>query len=156
MSTKPSLTIKRRFNAPPAKVFRAWTDPAAIKRWFVHHANVHWERDPTVDLFVNGTFQWSVISDATPAQPFAFHGSFLTIAPPNALAFTWEWQLLPIEGVNGAGNTLVTIELVQKGAVTDLALTQRGLPSEAARVAHERGWARCFDGIQLLLEQEAQ
>ena len=26
-ATKPSLTIKRRFNAPPAKVFSAWTDP---------------------------------------------------------------------------------------------------------------------------------
>ena len=25
--TKPSITIKRRFNAAPAKVFSAWTDP---------------------------------------------------------------------------------------------------------------------------------
>ena len=32
MSTKPSLTIKRRFNAPPAKVFSAWTDPEKLKR----------------------------------------------------------------------------------------------------------------------------
>ena len=27
VTTKPSLTIKRRFNAPPEKVFAAWTDP---------------------------------------------------------------------------------------------------------------------------------
>ena len=26
-ATKPSLTIKRRFNAAPAKVYAAWTDP---------------------------------------------------------------------------------------------------------------------------------
>ena len=32
-ATKPSLTIKRRFNAPPAKVFAAWTDPEKVKRW---------------------------------------------------------------------------------------------------------------------------
>jgi len=25
--TKPSLTVKRRLNAPPAKVYAAWTDP---------------------------------------------------------------------------------------------------------------------------------
>ena len=31
---KPSLTIKRRFNAPPAKVYAAWTDPKMIARWF--------------------------------------------------------------------------------------------------------------------------
>ena len=32
-ATKPSLTLKRRLNAPPAKVFSAWTDPEKIKRW---------------------------------------------------------------------------------------------------------------------------
>src|SRR4029453_8164005 len=32
--TKPSLTLKRRINAPPAKVYQAWTDPAKIARWF--------------------------------------------------------------------------------------------------------------------------
>ena len=31
--TKPSLTIKRRFNAAPAKVFSAWTDPEKMSRW---------------------------------------------------------------------------------------------------------------------------
>ena len=30
---KPSLTIKRHFNAPPEKVFAAWTDPEKVKRW---------------------------------------------------------------------------------------------------------------------------
>ena len=33
LTTKPSLTIKRRFNAPPEKVFAAWTDPEKVKRW---------------------------------------------------------------------------------------------------------------------------
>ena len=33
VTTKPSLTIKRRFNAPPAKVFAAWTDPKKLKHW---------------------------------------------------------------------------------------------------------------------------
>ena len=32
-TTKPSLTLKRRLNAPPAKVFAAWTDPEKMKRW---------------------------------------------------------------------------------------------------------------------------
>ncbi len=33
VTTKPSLTIKRRFDAPPAKVFAAWTDPEKLKYW---------------------------------------------------------------------------------------------------------------------------
>lgn len=34
MSTKPSLTLRRRLAAPPAKVYDAWTDPAKMMRWF--------------------------------------------------------------------------------------------------------------------------
>ena len=30
---KPSLTIKRRLNAPPAKVYAAWTEPEIMARW---------------------------------------------------------------------------------------------------------------------------
>ena len=32
LTVKPSLTIKRRFNAPPEKVFAAWTDPQKVMR----------------------------------------------------------------------------------------------------------------------------
>ena len=32
-AVKPSLTLKRRLKASPAKVFAAWTDPEKIKRW---------------------------------------------------------------------------------------------------------------------------
>src|SRR5271168_3941805 len=32
-TTKPSLTLKRRLKAPPAKVFAAWTDPEKVKHW---------------------------------------------------------------------------------------------------------------------------
>ena len=34
IDVKPSLTLKRRFNAAPARVFSAWTDPQKIVRWF--------------------------------------------------------------------------------------------------------------------------
>ena len=30
---KPSLTLKRRIKASPAKVFAAWTDPKLMARW---------------------------------------------------------------------------------------------------------------------------
>ena len=32
-AVKPSLTLKRRLKAPPAKVFAAFTDPEKVKRW---------------------------------------------------------------------------------------------------------------------------
>ena len=34
ISPRASLTIKRRLNASPEKVYAAWTDPKKIIRWF--------------------------------------------------------------------------------------------------------------------------
>ena len=34
VSSKPSLTIKCRIDAPPEKIFRAWTQAEKITRWF--------------------------------------------------------------------------------------------------------------------------
>ena len=31
---KPSLTLKRHYAAPVEKVYRAWIDPEALRRWF--------------------------------------------------------------------------------------------------------------------------
>ena len=33
-TTRPSLTIKRRINAAPAKIYAAWTDPEKLIGWF--------------------------------------------------------------------------------------------------------------------------
>ena len=34
LAGRPSLAFERRLNAPPAKVYAAWTDPQKIIRWF--------------------------------------------------------------------------------------------------------------------------
>ena len=33
LKEKSSLSLGRRFNSPPEKVWRAWTDPQALKSW---------------------------------------------------------------------------------------------------------------------------
>jgi len=34
LETKPSLALNRHYPIAPEKVWRAWTDPQALKRWF--------------------------------------------------------------------------------------------------------------------------
>jgi uncharacterized protein YndB with AHSA1/START domain len=34
LGEKPSLNLQRRYPVSPEKVWRAWTDPEAIKRWW--------------------------------------------------------------------------------------------------------------------------
>ena len=151
---RPSeVCIERTIDAPPDKVFRAWIDPEAVKKWFVHQATVHWTRNPEIDSKADGHFSWSVVSDDNDQEEFVFHGTYREVEPGKKLAFTWEWQTLPIEGVDGPGKTLVTIEFLRQGDSTKIVLTQSGLPKEAARNAHDKGWNRCLDGISKLLSE---
>ena len=46
---------------------------------------------------------------------------------------------------------LPAIEFIGKGKDTAVTLTQTGLANVEARNAHEKGWNRCFDGIEHVL-----
>jgi NAD(P)-dependent dehydrogenase (short-subunit alcohol dehydrogenase family)/uncharacterized protein YndB with AHSA1/START domain len=148
--TRPySLCVEHTFEAPRASVFHVWTDPEAIKKWFVDSAPVHWspETGPIVDARTCGSYRWRVVSDENEKEVFEFHGTYREVHAPEKLAFTWEWETLPIDGVEGPGKTLATIEFFERAGSTKVVLTQIGFPSDAARDAHDRGWARCFGGI---------
>jgi len=55
VSTKPSLTLKRRMNALPATVYEAWTDAKKISHWFgPENAEV---LRATADVRVGGRFR---------------------------------------------------------------------------------------------------
>lgn len=152
--TQPStVCVERTIDAPADKVFVAWVDPGAVRKWFVHEATVHWTKNPEIDARNDGHFSWSVVSHDNDQEEFAFHGTYREVEPAKKLAFTWEWQTLPIEGVNVPGKTLVTVEFLRQGDSAKLVLTQSGLPNEAARNAHDKGWNRCLDGIAKLFAE---
>ncbi|MEQ1501280.1 MAG: SRPBCC family protein [Myxococcota bacterium] len=115
--TTPSdteLEIARVFRAPPALVYRAWTTPALIRRW--------WSGDrgevtvAEVDLRVGGG--WRYVMVANRGFEVAFHGVFREIVPNERLVNTEVFEAMPhAEALNvvtfaahGAG-TRVTIRV---------------------------------------------
>src|SRR3954449_2267911 len=54
---KPSLTLKRRINAPPAKIFAAWTDPEKLAQWFGPADTVAGSASAELDVKVGGRFR---------------------------------------------------------------------------------------------------
>ena len=54
---KPSLTLKRRLNAPPSKVFAAWTDPEKLAQWFGPADTVAGSASAELDVKVGGRFR---------------------------------------------------------------------------------------------------
>ncbi|MCH8874602.1 SRPBCC domain-containing protein [candidate division KSB1 bacterium] len=54
--SETTLNLKRTFNAPREKVFRAWTDPTALKEWF--HGMDDWTTPVhEIDLQVGGKYR---------------------------------------------------------------------------------------------------
>ena len=101
MSGKPSLTIKRRLNAPPAKVYEAWTDPAKMMRWFGpdQAETLRAETDPKV----GGRFR--VLMRTSDGEEHDVSGVYREVVRDEKLVFTWAWRSTPEREVAGDGGT---------------------------------------------------
>ena len=109
------ILITREFDAPRHLVFRAWTEPDLIRRWW--HANRGEIKSVEVDLRVGG--KWRYVMVAGEGFEVAFHGEFLEIVPDERVVHTEVYErmrdaqaLETIEFADAGGRTLVTM-LVQ-------------------------------------------
>lgn len=138
---KPSLTIKRRFKAPPAKVYRAWTDPEKLKAW--------WGPDngpvlqATVDARVGGRFHVQFRTED--GEEHNVGGLYREVVPNEKLVFTWAWRSTPER------ESLVTITLKGDGDETVFTLIHEQFFDEAARDGHRGGWKGSLDKLERYL-----
>lgn len=141
------LQINRIFNAPRDKVFRAWTEPEALKQWW-GPAGIS---TPLVeiDLRVGGRYRFGM---QFPDQPmFYVNGAYLEVQPPEKLVFTWRWEQPDMD----FGESRVTVEFYQRGAATEVILTHDGFPAAEICQHHRQGWDEFMEKLVQQLEREA-
>ncbi len=139
MPTKPSLTIQRRLNAPPAKVYAAWTDPQKVKRWWGPKQSeeaVHVE----ADVRVGGRFRF--VMRGPRGERHDVGGVYREVVPDEKLVFTWAWHTTPER------ESLVTVALESDGDGTVLRLIHEQFFDEAARDGHLEGWESALDRLE--------
>ena len=129
-AVKPSLTLKRRLKASPAKVFAAWIDPEKVKRWMGpgEVKTLHAECDPRV----GGRFRW--LMRAPSGEEHDVSGVYREVIPNEKLVFTWAWK------TTLERESLVTVLLKPDGDGTLLTLTHEQFFDEDARDRHQHGW----------------
>ncbi|MGH7233719.1 MAG: SRPBCC family protein [Nitrospiraceae bacterium] len=150
-TTSPSdttLRLTRTFAAPREKVFQAWTDAEALKRWFAP-ADDFSTPLVEVDLRVGGKYR--IQMKAPDGAVHTVAGVYREITPPEKLVFTWDW-----EGDKSCGglaldqNTEVTVEFLDRGRETEIVLTHVYFTSAEQRDKHSHGWTGCLDRLQKL------
>src|SRR6202163_2572337 len=91
LPTDTQILITRDFDAPRHLVYKAWTTPELIKRWWsgdrgtVTHAEV--------DLRVGGT--WRYVMTANQGFEVAFHGEYREIVPTERIVSTEVFEAMP-------------------------------------------------------------
>ncbi len=136
------IILNRTFQAPIEKVFRAWTDPAVLDRWFSPIDDV--TVASSVDLRVGGAYRIAIHKPDGTA--FTTSGKYVEIQPPHRLVFTWSGGC----ELNGQ-ETLVTIDFYSLGDTTQVTLKHQNFSSEETRNRHEQGWIGCLDRLAKIL-----
>lgn len=143
-----TLNLERRLAAPPDRVFAAWTQAAALSRWFAPSPD-HTAHVDVLDVRVGGRFRIEMRHSG--GNVHTVGGEFREIDPPRRLAFTWQWEAAP-----GGGETLVTVRIEPDGAGSRLVLLHERFASEAERDEHNKGWTGCLDRLPGAIAAAAQ
>ncbi|HEX5402639.1 MAG TPA: SRPBCC family protein [Pseudonocardiaceae bacterium] len=120
------ILITREFAAPKHLVYRTWTTPDLIRRWWAGkrgHVTV-----AEVDLRVGGA--WRYAMEANAGFEVGFHGEFQEIVPDERIVFTETY-----EGMPDAGHTVNTLTLTEKDGRTTFTLLVDH-PNQATRDMH--------------------
>ena len=91
VTSNREIVMTRAFDAPRALVWRAYTDPTLIPRWWGLRDNV-----TTVDrLDARPGGQWRFVERAPDGTEHGFRGEFREVAPPERLVYTFEYEPMP-------------------------------------------------------------
>jgi|ERR1017187_8012189 uncharacterized protein YndB with AHSA1/START domain len=137
MTTQPALQLKRTFQAPRDRVFRAWTDPKELALWFRASPDYS-TRVPVLDFRVGGKYCLELRHKDGNVHRLA--GTYREIKPPEKIVFTWRWEQDP-----NAYDSLVTVEFRDLGQSTEIALHHEQFPNVEECEKHNQGWNGCFD-----------
>ena len=119
----PLVRIIREFDAAPAKVFRAHTDPELVVQWLGPRR--HEMRIDHYDCRTGGSYRYLHVSDG---NEFGFHGCFHEVRPSELIVQTFTYEGVPdgvalerlvLEDLGGGRTRLTATSLVDSFEARD-------------------------------------
>jgi uncharacterized protein YndB with AHSA1/START domain len=139
------IQIARQFDAPKELVYKAWTTPELVERWW--HANRGEVKSIEIDLRVGGG--WRYVMETPDGLEVGFHGEYRELVPNERIVSTEVYEGFP------DGEAVDTLTLTEEdGRTTMTVLVQH--QSKEHRDAHiEAGMEDGMQDALDLLEQVA-
>jgi len=136
LPTDEQILIEREFDAPKHLVYKAYTTPELVERWW--HANRGEVTLVEIDLCVGG--KWRYVMTASGGREFGFHGEYREIVPNERIVCTEFYEGVPEEiseddatTLNSArftetdGRTKLTILIQARNRMTRDAIVESGM-----------------------------
>ena len=148
LPTDEQILITREFDAPKHLVWKAWTTPELVKRWWTANRGVATVCE--IDLRVGG--RWRYVMVIEDGFEVGFHGEYREIVPNERLVSTEAYEGIPDADEHASLNTMTLTEV--DGRTTLEILVEH--PTKEGRDMHiasgmEAGMQDAFD----LLEEVA-
>jgi uncharacterized protein YndB with AHSA1/START domain len=151
LPTDEQILITRAFDAPKHLVYKAWTTPELVKRWW---PGLRGEMTiAEIDLRVGG--RWRYVMTATGGFEVAFHGEFREIVPNERIVNTEVYELPGAEPLPAEDEPLNIVTFAEADGRTTLTVlvqtTSKELRDTIINSGMETGMQEGMD----LLEQVA-
>jgi uncharacterized protein YndB with AHSA1/START domain len=143
------LVLSRMIDAPPHKVYRAWTEPELLKQWFAPAPFT----TPVAELDVRPGGANLIVMRSADGTEFPNRGVYLEVVPNERLVFTDAYT----EAWQPSGKPFMTVILTfeDEGGRTRYTARVRHWTAED-RETHEnmgfhQGWGQCADQLAALV-----
>jgi uncharacterized protein YndB with AHSA1/START domain len=148
LPTDEQILITREFDAPKHLVYRAWTTPELVKRWW--NAKRGEVTVAEIDLRVGGKWRSVMVTDG--GFEFGFHGEYREIVPNERIVSTEIYEGMP-QGEGPEQGTLNTLTLTEADGRTTLSVLVQAPSKEVRDAIIDSGMeAGMQDALDLLEE----
>ena len=146
---KDPVHISGVFKAPVTRVYKAWTEPDAIKQWFGPRPNSVIEA--RCNLQIDG--DWCFVMDNSKEAREQLEGKYLEIDTNEKLVFSWRHVKQLADGQRQeTAYSKVTVLFIDCGESTQVDLCHEAIKEEDGRLGVGRGWQACFEHIDELFQ----
>jgi uncharacterized protein YndB with AHSA1/START domain len=143
MPDSKSVQLERYFSALPLTVWRGWTEPEMVSRWF--------GSDPAgkvlaVQLDVRPSGRFEVTFRDSSGIEHTCGGVYVDVMPESKLSFSWHWRSEP--GIQ----SFVTVQLKPHGEGTNMHFEHSHL-IDGSTHDYAAGWRRTFEKLAIVLSE---
>jgi uncharacterized protein YndB with AHSA1/START domain len=136
---KYALEITRVFDAPPILVFKAFTKPEHMVRWW--GPKNFTTTVQKLEFREGGSYRFTIHG---PDNTHRMSGVFREIVEPNKIMFTFAWD---DENGEPGKESLITITIEPEGAKARLTFQQAPFDNAETRDSHAEGWGEVLDKL---------